>query len=69
MKEIIDAIRNQDLISYLYSHQLSGMEAIDVVGEILYVATCRLSEEDREAFYTEIADNLTENFIEEEGDK
>lgn len=59
-KEIIESIRDGSILDLLYQTKLSQMEIINLVGEILFVATARLSEEDRAAFYEEVADNLEE---------
>lgn len=67
--EIIKSVRDGSILDLLYQNKLTQMEVIDLVGEILYVSTIRLSGEDRDEFYNQIADGLESQYEDYEEDE
>lgn len=59
---LIKAIREQRLYDYVANFYtlMDKYDLATLCKELIYVATCRLSEEDQEMFYDVLANNLSE---------
>lgn len=63
-KTILKACEDKNLYDEIMSnrHLYSKDEILQVLSEVIYIATCRLSEEKEEEFYKQVKDSLIENF-------